>query len=411
MVKIVAVISAFAVVSAEDCDKAKAASRTYAQCGGYTYHGETCCPEDRRCEFMSAEYSQCSGNFTGGAKAYEQCAGGPDYTGPTFCAKHLKCVKSGPYYSGCEPKKALTATKTCKKAQAVSRKYAQCGGYTYHGETCCPKGRGCAFQTAEYSQCKECGKAYAQCAGGPGYNGSTCCSKGFECTSSGAYYSGCQPKKALTFLDTVTADVLLQEPPRDMAAPTDLEVEAQGDACLTQVNKYRATKNLAALRMNSGKNSCAAGQAAKDGPGLTPHAHAGECGESGQCESAGQSSCAASIQGYFGEGPGGGHYKIIMDPSYRSMAYGHKDIGGKYRTWWTQDFFTSSSEDTIVEATVKSNSTVDGKGTCCACASSADCSGSMTCCPHMHKCIKSESTACFTDRDCHPANTVASFTV
>ena len=33
-------------------------------------------------------------------------------------------------------------------------------------------------------------------------------------------------------------------------------------------------------------------------------------------------------------------------------------------------------------------------------------SGTMTCCPHMHKCISSESTACYTDRDCHPANTV-----
>jgi len=261
----------------------------------------------------------------------------------------------------------------------------------------------------------ECGsdkyeRRFAQCAG-YGYKGETCCPAGWSCTAQNKYYSQCESIAPQDFLDTVTADVLLQEPPQDMATPTDLEVEAQGDACLAQVNKYRATKNLAALRMNSGKNSCAGGQAAKDGPGLTPHAHAGECGESGQCESAGQSSCVASIQGYFGEGPGGGHYKIIMDPSYRSMAYGHKDIGGKYRTWWTQDFFTSSSEDTIVEAAVESNSTVDGKGTCCKCSSSADCSGSMTCCPRMHKCIKSESTACFTDRDCHPANTVASITV
>lgn len=283
-----------------------------------------------------------------------------------------------------------------------------------------------ASKSIDATSTAECGsdkyeRRFAQC-GGSGYKGETCCPAGWSCTAQSKYYSQCEsiappsPQPLHTglgkdFLDTVTADVLLQEPPRDMAAPTDLEVEAQGDACLVQVNKYRATKNLAALRMNSGKNSCAGGQAAKDGPGLTPHAHAGECGESGQCESAGQSSCAASIQGYFGEGPGGAHYNIIMDPRYRSMAYGHKDIGGKYRTWWTQDFFTSSSEDTIVEAAVESNSTVDGKGTCCKCSSSADCSGSMTCCPHMHKCIKSESTACYTDRDCHPANTVASITV
>merc|ERR1711957_710247 len=42
-------------------------------------------------------------------------------------------------------------------------------------------------------------------------------------------------------------------------------------------------------------------------------------------------------------------------------------------------------------------------GTCCTCASSADCSNSMFCCPNMKKCIPSSSQSCYTHQDCLPA--------
>merc|ERR1711939_1179766 len=73
------------------------------------------------------------------------------------------------------------------------RTYAQCGGFSYTGETCCPEGWGCSFVAAEYSQCTLCSEGYGQCAGGPGYNGSTCCATGWKCVSQGNYYSGCEP--------------------------------------------------------------------------------------------------------------------------------------------------------------------------------------------------------------------------
>jgi len=86
--------------------------------------------------------------------------------------------------------KAMGLEKRCDK----TRTYAQCGGYTYKGETCCPKGRGCRYMQPEYSQCDVCAEAYGQCGGGPGYNGSTCCPTSFTCKASGAYYSGCVAK-------------------------------------------------------------------------------------------------------------------------------------------------------------------------------------------------------------------------
>jgi len=102
--------------------------------------------------------------------------------------KLASCFESWPVSTGssCTPK-AVVESKHCDD----KRTYAQCGGYTYKGETCCPKGRGCSFVSAEYSQCSGCAASFGQCGGGPSYNGSTCCSTGFECQAQGTYYSGC----------------------------------------------------------------------------------------------------------------------------------------------------------------------------------------------------------------------------
>merc|ERR1719362_1052089 len=121
------------------------------------------------------------------------------------------------------------------------------------------------------------------------------------------------------------------------------ELEAEADACLTKVNSYRAGKGKAALTLKSSQNSCAASQSAKDGPNLNWHGHFGDCGEMGQCQAAGQSSCSAAIDAYYSEGPGGGHYEIIMDSRYKSMAYGKCDCS-KYNVFWTHNFYTSSME-------------------------------------------------------------------
>merc|ERR1719322_129841 len=117
------IIAAFVVVHglARQCDT----SRTYAQCGGFSYDGETCCPEGWSCSFVSAEYSQCSMC----AGAYAQCGGGPGYNGSTCCITGFNCVPKGKYYSGCEEAKGCP-----------NKLYSTCGGKGFKGEKCCPTG-------------------------------------------------------------------------------------------------------------------------------------------------------------------------------------------------------------------------------------------------------------------------------
>lgn len=117
-----------------------------------------------------------------------------------------------------------------------------------------------------------------------------------------------------------------------MSFMTDVELEAEGNACLSAVNGYRQMKGLPALGANDGKNECTAGQAANDKV-QGWHKAFGRCGESAQCEASGPSDCASAIKMYFDEGPGGGHYNIIMSTKYKTMSWGRSD------NFWAHDFF------------------------------------------------------------------------
>merc|ERR1712014_500801 len=142
-------------------------------------------------------------------------------------------------------------------------------------------------------------------------------------------------------------------------AAKDINVASAGtdDSCLAHVNSYRAGKGIPALALNSGKMSCAAAEAAKDGPNLNWHSSFGDCGEMGQCEAAGQSTCEAAIDSYYSEGPGGGHYDIIMDGKYTSMAYGKCDCS-TYNVFWTHSFFTSGSSKADTVSAAQSEATI-----------------------------------------------------
>jgi hypothetical protein len=120
-----------------------------------------------------------------------------------------------------------------------------------------------------------------------------------------------------------------------------LAAGSEADSCLAKVNSLRAGKGRAALSLKSGSMSCAASQSSADGPSLKWHNSFGQCSEMGQCQAAGHSTCEAAIDAYYSEGPGGGHYEIIMDAKYKSMAYGKCDCSS-YGKFWTHNFYTST---------------------------------------------------------------------
>lgn len=96
--------------------------------------------------------------------------------------------------------------------------------------------------------------------------------------------------------------------------------------CVDIINRYRQQKNLSKLGYATSAqtdiaNKCAANDDAK---GYHNSFQSGMAsGARGQCECKGTSSLEQCIKLYYDEGPGGGHYDIIMNPSaYKTVACG-----------------------------------------------------------------------------------------
>merc|ERR1712100_143298 len=82
---------------------------------------------------------------------------------------------------------------------------------------------------------------------------------------------------------------------------------------------------------------CAYWVATQDGAGPSWHAHFGHCNENAQCEAEGQGDCKGGIDAYYAEGPGGGHYDIIMG-DYCYMAWGFCSGCSPIGTFMTHNF-------------------------------------------------------------------------
>jgi hypothetical protein len=80
-------------------------------------------------------------------KQYQQC-GGQTFHGNSCCPSGTSCVYTEPYYSYCKPA-ASPAAQAC-----TNQKWAQCGGKDYTGQKCCPTGSSCKFINDWYSQCQ-----------------------------------------------------------------------------------------------------------------------------------------------------------------------------------------------------------------------------------------------------------------
>mmetsp|Transcript_118890 Transcript_118890/g.296592 ORF Transcript_118890/g.296592 Transcript_118890/m.296592 type:complete len:945 (-) Transcript_118890:417-3251(-) len=97
----------------------------YAQCGGQSFAGDTCCPAGMRCEALTEWWSQC-----------QPCTGADCSTAG---ATTQPSAPSPSDVSGC-----------------LKDAYAQCGGDGFAGDMCCPAGMWCNALTALWSQCYPC---------------------------------------------------------------------------------------------------------------------------------------------------------------------------------------------------------------------------------------------------------------
>lgn len=95
----------------------------------------------------------------------------------------------------------------------------------------------------------------------------------------------------------------------------------QTDQALYYINKFRSQINVPPLtRATPQQIACVQNSANRDSTSGF-HNSFGQCQERSQCEcgsgTRGQDQC---VQMYINEGPGGGHYRIIADPSFKSLA-------------------------------------------------------------------------------------------
>merc|ERR1711881_222081 len=122
-----------------------------------------------------------SGNGSTCAAAWAQC-GGQNFEGPTCCVSGYSCVASSQWYSQCKPTTdsadtntntntdtstdtstdanvdvntdANTNTGTNTAGGTCAAAWAQCGGQSFEGPTCCVSGYSCVASSQWYSQCK-----------------------------------------------------------------------------------------------------------------------------------------------------------------------------------------------------------------------------------------------------------------
>jgi hypothetical protein len=112
--------------------------------------------------------------------------------------------------------------------------------------------------------------------------------------------------------------------------------------CVDEINRYRGTLGLRALRREAQGEACADGQIRDDAQAGKWHGSYGRCKESLQNE------CMSSptgetdfikgcLRGMWNEGPGGGHYEAMKNPTVTKVWCGFYTTPSGDR-WSVQDF-------------------------------------------------------------------------
>merc|ERR1711970_1300093 len=115
-------------------------------------------------------------------------------------------------------------------------------------------------------------------------------------------------------------------------------VKAQDD-CIDYLNQYRAQVGKGPLS-GSFDTGCEQSDAVNDCVNGW-HDSFGQCGEGGQCEAA-CGSCYDAVDMFYNEGPGGGHYDIMMSDDYSSVFWGESDGCYSGNNFYTFNFYWPS---------------------------------------------------------------------
>jgi uncharacterized protein YkwD len=123
------------------------------------------------------------------------------------------------------------------------------------------------------------------------------------------------------------------------APPSDGTLE---QACVNEINKYRATVGAPALQRWTAGETCATEQSMEDSKSGRAHGAFGKCKEFAQNEcpgwaGPGNTMIAGCLKAMWGEGPGGGHYENMKSGKYTQVACGFY-TGTDGKIWSVQNF-------------------------------------------------------------------------
>lgn len=113
------------------------------------------------------------------------------------------------------------------------------------------------------------------------------------------------------------------------SAPTfEKPDESVSNACVAEINRYRATRGLPPLAQWKTAEVCTAQQCFHDAQSRTAHGTFGACGELAQNECPGwfgwkgdpKDVTSKCLEAMWAEGPSGGHYRNMTNPRYREVA-------------------------------------------------------------------------------------------
>ena len=113
-------------------------------------------------------------------------------------------------------------------------------------------------------------------------------------------------------------------------------------ACVDGINAYRRSVGSPPLMRWSVAESCATSESQSDSGSGSAHGAFGRCGEMAQDECPGWNGPPGAMIGdclkmMWAEGPGGGHYENMKNPSYQWVACGFYTLPDG-SVWAVQDF-------------------------------------------------------------------------
>jgi hypothetical protein len=130
--------------------------------------------------------------------------------------------------------------------------------------------------------------------------------------------------------------------PAPASQPTATDTSSVAQLCVDEINRYRATLGLRALERAADREGCADKQIRDDATSGKWHGTFGACGEAlqNECNSSPtpkDKMIKGCLQGMWNEGPGGGHYEAMKNPSVTKVWCGfYTEPGGG--VWSVQDF-------------------------------------------------------------------------